>query len=208
MAGLIGKKIGMTRIFNPDGKSIPVTVIKAGPCKVIQKKTEKKDGYKAVQLGFEPTEKRINKPMLGHFKKAGLKPFKKIREFRLSVDDPDYKVGDTVTIEMFNVNEKINCTSLSKGKGFTGVIKKYGFHGGPKTHGQSNKYRAPGSIGSSATPSRVIKGMKMAGHKGAKNTTVKNLKVIIVDNENSLLTVKGTVPGWKGNYVLLKKAKG
>ncbi|MBN1756319.1 50S ribosomal protein L3 [bacterium] len=205
MLGIIGKKVGMTSIYTKDGLSLPVTVIKAGPCEVVQVKTKDTDGYKAIQLGFEVNTKKVTKPLLGHFKKANLKPYRKLREFRLRQQEPEFKQGDTVSVDIFKEREKVNCTGISKGKGFTGAIRRYGFHGGPKTHGQSNKYRAPGSIGTSATPSRVVKGKKMAGHVGSVKRTVKKLEIIKIDTENSLILVKGSVPGYNGSYVIINK---
>ncbi len=206
MVGLIGKKIGMTRIFTEQGKHIPVTVVKAGPCTVVQVKNVKRDGYNAIQIAFEPIKgKRVTKPRLGHFKKAGLSAHRQLAEFRL--DEPaKYKAGDILTVEIFQAGEKIDCTGISKGKGFQGGVRRHGFGGGPKSHGQSDRHRAVGSIGSSSFPSRVFKGMRMPGHMGNKRVTVRNLEVVKVIAEESLLLVKGALPGAKGSYLLLRRS--
>lgn len=204
--GIIGKKVGMTQAFDEKGNVIPATVIKAGPCTIIQKKTREKDGYAAVQLGFvEPKEyKKVIKPVQGHFDKAGIPPIKVIKEF-LYDESGEVKEGTQFSVDIFSVGEKINVIGTSKGKGFAGVIKRYGFKGGKKTHG-SMFHRAPGSVGQSAWPSRVIKGKKMPGHMGNERVSVRNLTVIQSDKENNLLVVKGAVPGANGGYLLLKKA--
>lgn len=203
--GLIGKKIGMTQQFDDNGNAIPVTVIQVGPCAVIQKKTEKKDGYSALQLGFieKKPKRKPNKTQEGHFEKAGLPPTKILREF-LYGDTDDVKEGDQFSVDIFQVGEKVDVVGTSKGKGFAGVIKRWGFHGGKGSHG-SMFHRAPGSIGCSADPSRVLKGKKLPGQMGDERVTVKNLSVIETDKEHNLLVVKGAVPGAKGGYVLVKK---
>lgn len=208
MLGLLGKKIGMTMIFDEDGTRIPVTIIQAGPCKVVQVKTPEKDGYYAIQLGYEPVKpSKVNKPMLGHFKKAGVEPFRKLKEFRIPDPNMKFEVGEVLTVkDVFEEGEKVDVTGKSKGKGFLGVVRRHGFRGGPKSHGQSDKWRAPGSIGASSFPSRVVKGLKMAGHEGNKTVTVKGLKVVKIISEDNLIIVKGTVAGPKGGYVVIKKS--
>jgi large subunit ribosomal protein L3 len=204
--GIIGKKVGMTQIFAPDGTVTPVTVIKAGPCVVVQRKTVSNDGYEAVQLGLveEKTPKNVNKPMQGHFKKAGLPPTRVLREFRLDGGADGTQVGDKVLVDMFAVNDKVDIVGTSKGRGFAGFIKRHGFGGGRATHG-SMFHRAPGSIGASAYPSRVIKGTRMAGHMGVERKTIKNLKVVAVNPEENILLIKGSVPGPNGAVVMIKK---
>jgi large subunit ribosomal protein L3 len=204
--GIIGKKLGMTQIFAPDGTVTPVTVIKAGPCVVVQRKTVSTDGYEAVQLGLveEKAPKKTNKPMAGHFKKAGIPPTRVLREFRLDGGDASANVGDKVLVEMFAVNDKVDIIGTSKGRGFAGFVKRHGFGGGRATHG-SMFHRAPGSIGASAYPSRVIKGTRMAGHMGVERKTIKNLKVVGVNTEENLLLIKGAVPGPNGTVVVIRK---
>ena len=196
MSGMLGKKLGMTSIFSDDGNLIPVTAIKAGPCKIIAIKTQEKDGYNAIQLGFgEKKEKNVSKPVLGQFKKNKLKPAVTLKEFT-GYDINEVKVGDEIKVNIFNVGEKIKIRSKSKGKGFQGVMKRHGFGGvGGTTHGQSDRLRAPGSIGSSSYPSRVYKGQRMAGRTGYKTVTVPNRIVVKVIPEENLLLVKGSVPG-------------
>lgn len=201
MVGILGKKIGMTQIFTEDGKACPVTVIEAGPCCVVQVKTLKKDGYEAVKLGFiEIKEKKLNKPVLGVFKKAGVKPYRILREFPLS----GLKVGDIITVEQFSKGEKVSISGVSKGKGFQGVMKRHHFSGGPGSHG-SMFNRAPGSIGASSFPSRVWKNQKLPGHMGSENVTVKNLEIIDVRPDQNLLLIKGAVPGARGFFVEIRK---
>lgn len=202
--GLIGKKLGMTRLFIREGVSVPVTVIEAGPAKVVQLKTKENDGYEAVQLGFLPKdEKHSNKPERGHAAKAGVPGFKIIREFTLA-DGADLAEGSEVTVAIFAPGEKIAVTGTTKGKGFAGVMKRHGFHGGRATHGCLTP-RGPGSIGCAADPSRVFPGRRMAGHAGAARFTVKNLMVVDVRPEYGVILVKGAVPGPNGGLVLLKK---
>lgn len=205
MPGLIGKKIGMTSIFSAEGKSIPCTVIEAGPCVVTQVKMPEKDGYHAYQLAYdEKREKNTSNPLNGHFKKAGTTPKRIVHEFKNFVKD--YNVGEDVTIDIFNEDMWVDVAGYSKGKGFQGVVKRYGFHGvGGQTHGQHNRLRAPGSLGASSYPSRVFKGMRMAGQTGNKKVKVINLKVMKVIKENNLLVVKGSVPGAKGSYLIIQK---
>lgn len=196
MSGLIGKKIGMTSIFNPDGEIIPVTVIQAGPCRVISVRTKEKDGYEALQLGFEEKkEKRTTKPVLGQFKKNNLKPSSVIKEFR-KFETSNFNIGDEIKADFFAEGEFIKVKGKSKGKGFQGVMRRHGFSGvGGTTHGQSDRLRAPGSIGASSYPSRVFKGQRMAGRTGNENVTITNLKVVKVIPEQNLIMVKGATPG-------------
>lgn len=205
MSGLIGKKIGMTSLFDENGKNIPCTVIQAGPCVVTQVRTLEVDGYEALQLGFDDKEeKRANKAELGHAKKAGAAPKKKVVEFQDF--EGEYKLGDAVTVEQFQEGEFVDVSGTSKGKGFQGVVKRHGFGGvGQSTHGQHNRLRAPGSVGASSYPSRVFKGMRMAGRMGAEKVTVQNLKVLKVVADKNLLVVKGCVPGHKNAYVIIQK---
>ena len=205
MSGLIGKKIGMTSIFDEKGKNIPCTVIEAGPCVVTQVRTEEVDGYSALQLGFDDkAEKRANKAETGHVKKAGTSPKKKVVEFRDF--EGEFKLGDTVGVDLFSEGEFVDVSATSKGKGFQGVVKRHGFAGvGQATHGQHNRLRAPGSIGAASYPSRVFKGMRMAGRMGGETVTVQNLRVLKVVPEKNLLVVKGCVPGHKNAYVTIEK---
>ena len=206
MSALIGKKIGMSRFFDEQGKNNPVTVIQAGPCFVTQIKTKKNDGYQAVQLGFlSKREKLITKPLTGHFKRAGTAPLRVLREFKnLDIND-SIKLGAEVKVDVFSEGDIVSVTGISKGKGFAGGVKRHGFHGGPKTHGQSDRLRAPGSIGQSSYPSRVFKGTRMAGRMGGEKVTVRNVKVLKVDLANNLLMVKGPVPGSNNGIVFIKK---
>ena len=196
----------MTSLFDENGKNIPCTVIQAGPCSVLQVRTEEVDGYVAVQLGFDDkSEKNVGKALAGHFKKAGSTPKAKIVEFRNAFEH-DVKTGDLVEVNMFAEGEYVDVTGTSKGKGFQGVVKRHGFGGVMQaTHGQHNRLRAPGSIGAGSDPSRVFKGMRMAGRMGGKQVTVQNLQVLKVDQEQNLLVVKGAVPGAKNSYVIIKK---
>jgi large subunit ribosomal protein L3 len=205
MSGLIGKKIGMTSIFDENGKNIPCTVIEAGPCVVTQVRTEEVDGYSALQLGFDDkTEKSATKADLGHAKKAGTSVKRKLVEFQGF--DEEYKLGDTLTVEHFVEGEFVDVSATSKGKGFQGVVKRHGFGGvGQATHGQHNRLRAPGSIGAASYPARVFKGMKMAGRMGGDTVKVQNLRVLKVVSDKNLLVVKGCVPGHKNAYVIINK---
>lgn len=199
--GILGRKIGMTRVYDENGRSIPVTVIEAGPCTILQKKTVQKEGYNAIQLGFlEKKESKLNKPEAGHFKRSGGKGFYHVREFR--VENPEsYEVGQQVTLtEMAAIGDMIDIAGKSKGRGFQGVIKRHGFRGGRATHG-SDFHRAPGSIGCSAWPSRVLKGKKMPGRMGNETVTQKNLKIIDIRNDENVLLVRGTVPGAKNDLL-------
>jgi large subunit ribosomal protein L3 len=205
MSGLIGKKIGMTSIFDENGKNMPCTVIQAGPCVVTQVRTEEKDGYEAVQLGFDDkTEKSATKAELGHAKKAGTSVKRKVAEFQGF--EEEYKLGDTITVEHFEAGEFVDVTGTSKGKGFQGVVKRHGFGGvGQATHGQHNRLRAPGSIGAASYPARVFKGMRMAGRMGTDTVKVQNLRVLKVVADQNLIVVKGCVPGHKNAYVKIEK---
>jgi large subunit ribosomal protein L3 len=205
MSGLIGKKIGMTSIYNENGKNLPCTVIEVGPCVVTQVRTEEVDGYTALQLGFDDkTEKSALKAEVGHAKKAGTTVKSKLAEFKDF--DEDYKLGDVITVDLFREGEFVDVTASSKGKGFQGVVKRHGFAGvGQATHGQHNRLRAPGSIGAASYPARVFKGMRMAGRMGNETVTIQNLRILKVMPEKNLLVVKGCVPGHKNAYVLITK---
>ena len=205
MPGLIGKKVGMTSVFSAEGKSIPCTVIECGPCVVSQVKTNETDGYAALQLGFDDKkEKHTTKPLSGHFKKAGTTPKRKLVEF--SGFETEHKLGDVIDVTLFEGTAFVDVVGTSKGKGFQGVVKRHGFSGvGEATHGQDDRQRAPGSIGACSTPSRVFKGMRMAGRMGGDRITVANLQVLKVIPENNLLLVKGSVPGTKGSYLIIEK---
>ena len=201
-AGLIGKKLGMTSLFTEEGGLKPVTAIEAGPCTVVQVKTNERDGYQAIQVGFG-TAKRANKPSMGHAK--GLGPFQLLREFR--VDDPaKYQVGQKIDVGIFAVGDVVDVVGESRGMGFQGGVKRYHFAGGPKTHGQSDRHRAPGSVGAGSHMGHVLKGLRMAGHMGDRRVTTQNLKVIRVDAAQNLLLVRGAVPGSKNGLVLVQKA--
>ena len=203
--GLIGKKIGMTQIFNEEGKVIPVTVIEAGPCVVSQVKTEETDGYNSIQLGFGAIkESKVNKPERGHFTKANIAPARYLREIRVDSIE-DVKVGDELKADIFMAGDKIDIQGTSKGKGFQGVIKRHGQHRGPMGHG-SMYHRRPGSMGSTSTPGRVFKGKKLPGHMGAETVTIQNLEVIKVDLEKDIILVKGSVPGAKGSILKIKSS--
>jgi large subunit ribosomal protein L3 len=206
--GILGKKLGMTQVFQENGDVVAATVLKAGPCVVVQKKSASKDGYDAVQLGLVelPGPKRVTKPLEGHFKRAGANPTRLLREIRLNAGDQEVKVGDKVLVSQFQPNERVDVIGVSKGRGFAGFHKRHHFGGGGASHG-SMFHRAPGSIGASAFPSRVLKGMKAAGHMGSSRVTVRNLKVLRVLPEDHALVVEGAVPGPDGGYVLVRKAK-
>ena len=207
MSGLIGKKLGMSSVFNAQGDLIPVTVIQAGPCKIVSIRKKDKDGYEALQLGFgDKKEKNISKPVLGQFKKKELTPSRVLKEFKFPAGT-EYKIGDEIKVDFFQEGEKIKVRGRSKGKGFQGVMRRHGFGGvGGTTHGQSDRLRAPGSIGSSSYPSRVFKGTRMAGRKGNENVTASNLRVVKILPEQNLILVKGAVPGSINSYVeLIKK---
>ena len=210
MLGLIGKKIGMTQVFDENGKVMPVTVIKAGPCRIVSKRSKDKHGYEALQVGFEELpEKRSSKPLVGHFKKCQSPVFRYQREFRPAIGQPldDYAVGAELTAEMFVPTEYVSVTGNSKGRGYAGVIKRHGFAGFMQSHGVHESFRGPGSIGQCAQPSRVFKGMRMAGQHGNSAVTVHNLRVVKVDAENGLLLIKGAVPGHRNSLVLIHKER-
>lgn len=204
MKGILGKKIGMTQVFDETGEAVPVTVIEAGPCYVTQVKTEETDGYNAIQIGFERIdERKLKKPQAGHL--GDLPPLRYFREIRTD-DAAEYEVGQEIDVGLFSDIRLVDVTGISKGRGFAGVVKRHGFAGGPKTHGQSDRHRAPGSIGASASPSRVFKGMRMAGRMGGERVTVQNLSVVRVDPERNVLLVRGGLPGAKGGLVLVREA--
>jgi large subunit ribosomal protein L3 len=208
--GILGKKIGMTQVFRADGQVVPVTVVKAGPCIVVQRKTPQTDGYDAVQLGLMEYAKasRMTKPALGHLKKSGVDGVKFLREFRLDQvpSDGDLKAGDRVLADEFKPNQKVDVIGVSKGRGFAGVVKRHHFRGSDETHG-SMFHRAPGSIGASSFPSRVFPGMRMGGQMGNARATVRNLEIVEVDTEDNVIMVKGAIPGPNGGYVVLRRSK-
>jgi large subunit ribosomal protein L3 len=206
--GLIGKKIGMTQIFDEEGAAIPVTIIEAGPCYVTQIRKPENDGYSAVQLGFDEVKpKRLTGGQLGHLKRDGINvpPLRFIREFRTK--SPQTSEGDQVTVEAFTIGERVDVIGTSKGKGFAGAVKRYHFAGGPKTHGQSDRLRAPGSRGSGTTPGRVYKGSRGPGHMGNERVTAQHLKVVLVDVERNLIGVRGAIPGARGGLVMIREAR-
>ena len=200
--GLIGKKLGMTQIFSPEGLRLPVTVLEVGPCRVVQIKTKEKDGYEALQLGFG-TRKRANQPLKGHLKRAKIGPQQIIREFKGDIGE--YKEGQEIKVDLFEQGDLVNVVGTSKGKGFQGVVRRYGFKGGPKSHG-SGMHRSPGAIGMCAMPSKVHKGSRLPGQMGNQRVMTKNLKVIRVDPEKNLLVIKGSIPGANKGVVLVKKS--
>jgi len=205
MKGLIGKKVGMTQLFDDSGKAVPVTVIKAGPCYVTQVRSVDQDGYNAVQLGYEEVKpQRLTGGELGHLKKVDLPPLRFLREFRT---DESLEAGEILTVEVFNEGDRVDVVGKSKGRGFAGVVKRYGFSGGPKTHGQSDRLRAPGSIGAGSTPGRVFKGKRMPGRMGNETVTSQNLVVSRIDPENNIIAVRGSVPGPKNGLVLIIEAR-
>ena len=203
MKAILGKKVGMTQIFDENGVVIPVTVIEAGPCSVVQVKTVETDGYNAVQIGFGSVkENKVNKPKAGHFAKAGVKAVKNLREFRVE-EVSDVKVGDEIKVDTFNVGDSVDIQGTTKGKGFQGVIKRHGQHRGPMGHG-SMYHRRPGSMGSTSTPGRVFKGKKLPGHMGVNTVTIQNLEVVRVDLDKNAILVKGSVPGNKGSILKIR----
>ncbi len=206
--GILGKKIGMTQVFRPNGEVVPVTLLKAGPCVVVQRKTPTADGYDAIQIGFVEFVKssRINKPETGHLKKAGADGVKFLRELKLQPGDGDPKPGDKILVDSFRAKEKVDVTGVSKGRGFASLVKRHHFRGGGASHG-SMFHRAPGSIGASSFPSRVFPGMRMAGHMGVQDVTVRNLEIVDIDTEDNILMVKGAVPGPNGGYVVVRRAR-
>jgi len=209
MKGILGKKVGMTQIFSERGEAIPVTVIEAGPCFVAQIKTVEQDGYSAVQLGFEETKPaRLTQPQLKHLQKSNLPALRHLRELRVTDDElAAFEEGQTLTVDIFEEGELVDVTGTSKGRGFAGVVKRYGFGGGPKTHGQSDRQRAPGSVGACTTPGRVFKGKRMPGRMGGERVTTQGLKIVLVDPERNLLALKGAVPGSKNGLLLIREAR-
>ncbi len=209
MKSILGKKVGMTQIFDERGEVIPVTVIKAGPCFVSQIKTLDRDGYTAVQLGFDEAKpKSLTRPQLRHLQKSDLPALRYLREFRMpETAIADYEEGQKLTVDIFEVGESVDVTGTSKGRGFAGVVKRYGFRGGPKTHGQSDRLRTPGSIGACTDPGRVFKGKRMPGRMGTERVTSQNLEVVMVDPERNLLAVRGPVPGAKNGLLLVREAR-
>jgi large subunit ribosomal protein L3 len=206
LKGLIGKKIGMTQIFDDQGAALPVTLIEAGPCYVTQIRRPKKEGYSAVQLGFgEANPKRLTGGTLGHLKANEIPPLRFLREFRIK--ELNVKIGEKITVDTFTLGERVDVIGTSKGKGFAGTVKRYGFRGGPKTHGQSDRQRAPGSRGSGTTPGRVYKGARSTGHMGTDRVTIQGLKIVLVDAERNLIGVNGAVPGPKGGLIMIKEAR-
>jgi large subunit ribosomal protein L3 len=202
LQGFLGKKIGMTQIFREDGRVVPVTVVEAGPCVVTQVKTKETDGYEAIQLGFGDVKRR-NKPQAGHLKNSRLSRY--LRE--VSADDSsEFEVGQTIGVDIFEQGEKVDVIGTSKGRGFAGVMKRWNFKGGPRTHGQSDRMRAPGSIGGGTTPGKVYKGLKMAGHMGNRRITVKGLEIVQIDAERNLLLIKGGIPGATNSLVMIRRA--
>jgi large subunit ribosomal protein L3 len=204
--GLIGKKLGMTHVYDESGHFVPVTVVQAGPCSVTQIKDKASDGYRAVQIGYgEVRETKLTQPQLGHLGDLG--PLRHLREFRIA-GEPDVSVGDTINASQFVPGQQVTVTGTSKGKGFAGSMKRHGFHGGKRTHGQSDRERAPGSVGAGTTPGRVFKGTRMAGHLGSERVSVKNVTVVQIDETRNLVLVKGPVPGYNGAIVLLRPGSG
>jgi large subunit ribosomal protein L3 len=208
MKGIIGKKVGMTQIFDEQGTVTPVTVIQAGPCYVTQIRSAERDGYTAIQLGFEETKpSRLTRGQLGHLKRNNLPALRYLREFRVRNGDGNgLEEGQQITVTTFAIGDRVDVVGTSKGRGFAGTIKRHNFNRGPKTHGQSDRERAPGSIGATSTPGRVLKGMRMGGRMGNDRVTAQNLEVMVVDEERNLLAVKGSVPGAKGGLVIIKAA--
>jgi large subunit ribosomal protein L3 len=205
--GLIGRKVGMTQVFDDDGIAFPVTVIEAGPCYVTQVKNEELDGYTSIQIGYEEVNpKRLTRGQLGHLKRNNLPPLKILREFRIKQAD-EVSEGDILKVDIFEKGERVDVIGKSKGRGFAGVVKRYGFAGGPKTHGQSDRWRAPGSLGSGTTPGRVWKGKRGPGHMGNERVKSENIRVVVVDPERNLIAVDGSVPGPKGGMVVIKPAR-
>jgi large subunit ribosomal protein L3 len=204
--GIIGRKLGMTQLFLEDGSVVPVTVVEAGPCTILQKKTKEKDGYNALQLGFLPkNSKRVNKPLSGHLKKAGVGSYYHLKEFRLE-NVEGFELGQGVTLNLFKPGDVVDVVGLNKGKGFTGVIKRHGFHGSPGSHGTHEYFRHGGSVGSAAFPHHVFKGMKMPGHHGNQRVTIQNIKVLDVKEDQNLILLKGGIPGSRHGWILIRSA--
>ena len=206
--GLLGRKVGMTQIFEEHGKAVPVTVIQAGPCPVVQRKTAEHDGYEAIQIGFqaEPKAARLTRPVRGHFDKVQVPYQRQLREIRLRGGEGDFQVGQVLTVALFAAGDRVRVTGITKGRGFQGGVKRWGYRGGPKTHG-SMFHRAPGSIGASSYPSRVFRGQHLPGHMGAVQQTVRGLRVVSVDPEKNLLLVRGAIPGPTGGLLTIRKGK-
>jgi large subunit ribosomal protein L3 len=200
ISGLLGRKVGMTQVFMPDGVLIPCTVIEVGPCPVVQMRTQEQDGYEAVQLGFLPRSRGTNKPLRGHFTKHNVQPLRHLREFKATGEQP-LSTGDVLTVEAFTEGERVDIAGVTKGRGFAGVVKRYGFRGNPGGHGTHETFRGPGSVGSAAHPSHTPKGKRLAGHYGVDRKTVRNLLVVRVEKDRNLLLVKGGVPGSRGGLV-------
>ncbi len=203
--GIIGRKLGMTQIFLEDGGVVPVTVVEAGPCKVVQKKVKEKDGYCALQLGFGPKTKRVNKPMGGHFKKAGIAPLRFVKEFRLESAE-GFETGSEVTLSLFKPGDIVDVTGWSKGRGFAGVMKRHGFHGAPGSHGTHEYFRHGGSVSANTYPHHVFKGHRMPGHYGNQRVTIQNIKVIDVREDQNLIFLKGGIPGSRNGLILIRSA--
>jgi len=204
ISGLLGKKIGMTQVFMQDRTLVPCTVIEVGPCPIVQMKTQDRDGYDAVQIGFSPKAKGTNKPLRGHFAKHTVQPLRHLREFK-AVGEQAPSSGDVLTVEVFQEGERVNVVGITKGRGFAGVVKRYGFHGSPGGHGAHETFRGPGSVGSAAHPSHTPKGKRLAGHYGVDRKMVRNLLVVRVDRERHLLFVKGAIPGSRGGLIEVRK---
>jgi large subunit ribosomal protein L3 len=204
ISGLLGRKLGMTQVFMPDGSLIPCTVIEVGPCPVIQVKTQERDGYEAVQVGFLPKSRGTNKPLRGHFTKHNAQPLRHLREFK-ATSEKAISVGETLTLEVFTEGERVDIAGTTKGRGFAGVVKRYGFSGNPGAHGTHETFRGPGSVGSAAHPSHTPKGKRLAGHYGVDRKTIRNLRIIRVDKDRNLLLVRGAIPGSRGSLVEVRK---
>jgi large subunit ribosomal protein L3 len=208
MKGLIGKKVGMTQVFDDDGNAVPVTVIQAGPCYVTQVRTEKRDGYVAVQLGFGETKpQRLTQGQLGHLRRNNLPALRYLREFRVKNGELDVEEGEAINVDVFEQGERVDVVGTSKGRGFAGTVKRHHFNRGPKTHGQSDRERAPGSIGMNSYPGKTLKGQRMGGHMGDERVTIQNLEVVVIDPERHLIAVKGSIPGTNGGIVMIKPAR-
>jgi large subunit ribosomal protein L3 len=207
MRGILGKKVGMTQIFDSAGQVIPVTVIEAGPCYVAQRKTVARDGYSAIQLGFEEVPvRKLTRPLLRRLQRRNVPPLRYLREFRVK-EEGDYEIGQRILVDIFREGERVDVVGTTKGKGFAGAVKRHGFAGGPKTHGQSDRHRAPGAIGACKWPGRVLKGQRMAGRMGNATSTAQNLRVVLVDPERNLMVVRGPVPGAKNGLLVIREAR-
>ncbi len=207
MKGIIGKKVGMTQVFDDNGNVVPVTVIEAGPCYVTQVRQDERDGYKAIQLGFNETKpKRLTQGQLGHLRRNNLPALRYLREFRIRNEQVDVDEGAEIKVDVFEVGERVDVVGTSKGRGFAGTIKRHNFNRQPKTHGQSDRERAPGAVGMCATPGRTLKGKRMGGHMGSERVTIQNLEVVVIDAERNLIAVRGSVPGANGGIVMVKPA--